>query len=130
AAPDVGDYSWATASGRTSFPMWADTRGGSPDAYTVRVGDGITTACQNDTSGTPGANVVLSWRANNVSPFADTLSYTVTDSLGWITGSGSGTVPLGAAGATTVQRTAAIPSGTCGGTIDRVTFTYFATDTR
>jgi hypothetical protein len=127
--PNMGLYSSATFTGRTSLPLWADLRGGSPDVYTVPIGDGVLSSCPSDTTVQPGGSVVLSYMIRNLSPFTDTLTYTLADSLGWMS-SGGATVVLAPAATTTVQRTVSVPGTLCNGARDRATLTYYASGSR
>ncbi len=123
--PNAGDYSSCVSSGSVTHPMWADMRNGSPDVYTVSVRNGISLACPSDTTSGPSTNVTLSWTITNLSAFGDAASFIVSDSLGWLTGSSSGTVSIGAGGSAVVSRTFAVPA-LCNGALNRVTFTASA----
>ncbi len=128
ARPNVGDYSWATASGRTSYPLFADSRGGSPDAYTVRVQNGMSALCPADTAVTAGSSVTLSWIATNLAPFADSVGYSVSDSLGWFVPV-SGVVALGGGAAASIGINIDIPAASCNAASNTLAFTYAARST-
>ncbi len=128
ARPNVGDYSWAAASGRSTYPLFADSRGGSPDAYTVRVQNGVDAVAQADTAVASAASVSLAWHARNLAPFADSLVYTLTDSLGWFAPM-TGRVALAGGETVAITPSFAIPATTCAGAHNTFYFDYAAAAT-
>ena len=87
-APNEGDYVTLGNTARVMHPSWADGRSGDPDVWSNALDTGFDiTTCENDSSLTTGTTLQLtySWANKNI-VFANDYTYTLTDDVGWVSG--------------------------------------------
>lgn len=107
-APNFGDYSSGTSSGNTTWPIFADGRGGTPDTYTQPIYSGFQLSCASDTNLSPGDTLAFRYSITNLSRFPETFVYDVTDSSG-ILPAAHDSVALGANGSAQVVYKRTVP---------------------
>ncbi len=131
-APNFGDYSNATSAGNTTWPIFADGRGGTPDAYAQPVYSGFQVSCASDTNLSHGDTLSLRYTVTNLSPFPETFVYDVADSSGLLSAVRD-SVAVGANSSAQVTYRKIVPDSLHASYNDPVTLTgryrsaYFAT---